>query len=222
MQLTRPVLFHLISFPMNRSAKPRFLRHRHCQRNRCGNGRGGGRYWTGGGNGRAGSEHNPQATLSGDDPRVLIRTLMRNRNNIERTVDYEFTNGHDANPNKNGVRTVTQAKPLAENREQINDWIFAHANEMKQYVKDGNTIRNWDGLFRQIFENKGLLDLDCKQPGGSGTKVVCTHTSDDSYGEALCKGHAEFVSRLLADKSTKDNDNAYLIDKHYHPHDQNK
>jgi hypothetical protein len=79
---------------------------------------------------------------------------------------------------------------------------------MKEYVENGNTIRDWDGLFQEIFANKDLLYLDCQQKESG--EVVCTHTSDDC--ERLAKAHAEFVTLLLKDIDTKDEDNEYLID----------
>mmetsp|Transcript_23531 Transcript_23531/g.42706 ORF Transcript_23531/g.42706 Transcript_23531/m.42706 type:complete len:94 (-) Transcript_23531:780-1061(-) len=89
--------------------------------------------------------------------------------------------------------------------------MHAHVQEMKQYVENGNAIGGWDGLFQEIFANKDLLDLDCEQKESG--EVVCTHTSDDDcYGEKLAKAHAEFVTLLLNDIDTKDEDNEYLID----------
>jgi hypothetical protein len=97
-----------------------------------------------------------------------------------------------------------------DSKDEINGWIYAHVQEMKEYVENGNTIRDWDGLFQEIFANKDRLDLDCEQKGSG--EVVCTHTSDDCYGERLANAHAEFVTLLLKDIDIKDEDNEYLID----------
>jgi hypothetical protein len=63
-----------------------------------------------------------------------------------------------------------------------------------------------------VSSNRSLpTKMDCEQKESG--EVVCTHTSDDDcYGEKLGKAHAEFVTLLLKDIDTKDEDNEYLID----------
>lgn len=137
----------------------------------------------------------------------LIPKLIENRDKISRSVvDYSDGDQH-------GVRTVTGAKNSVDNKDEINDWIYAHVQEMQQLLDNGGMIRGFDGLFQEIIENYDLLNLNCQQQQSSDGKVVCTHTSDDCQGEKLARAHAEFVSLVLKDIDTKDKNNAYLIDE---------
>lgn len=177
------------------AAESRFLRWggtHNRNRNRRQGGQGQGEGGGGGGGGPGGNG--------------LIPKLIENRDKISRSVvDYSDGDQH-------GVRTVTGAKNSVDNKDEINDWIYAHVQEMQQLLDNGGMIRGFDGLFQEIIENYDLLNLNCQQQQSSG-KVVCTHTSDDCQGEKLARAHAEFVSLVLKDIDTKDKNNAYLIDE---------
>lgn len=196
---------------------PRNLRWWKRRRNRRGRGGGGGGGWRGGGGGHGGGGggrgfRGGQGALTSStatDPRDTIRTLRWNRDKIFREVDYDY---HDKD-NKGGVKSITGAKDSGDT--EVNNWIMQHVNEMIQLANSGGTIRTWDGLFREIFDNLDKLHLECDYEDEKGTPVVCTHTGNDCYAEALAKAHGKTVSRFISRSSEVDNDHEYLIDRYY-------
>lgn len=156
------------------------------RRNRQGGG-GGQRFRGGGGNG-GGHEGGHQE---------LIQKLRQNRRHIQRKVKY--------NSPKNGVTTVTGST----SKPEINEWIYDHIRQMKDLVESGGRVRNWDGLFSELFDNAVKLKLDCDY--NKDGAVECTHTGDTCYAEALTKAHAKVVSLFLANRDEMSKDHEYLI-----------
>jgi hypothetical protein len=80
-----------------------------------------------GGNNRNRNRRQGQGGGGGGGPggNGLIPKLIENRDKISRSVvDYSDGDQH-------GVRTVTGAKNSVDNKDEINDWIYAHVQEMQ-------------------------------------------------------------------------------------------
>lgn len=138
----------------------------------------------------------------GTRPQDLIQKLRQNRHDIDRSVDYDYPDG---------VQTTTGSSTNPE----INEWIYNHIEQMKQLIANGDTIRNWDGLFAEIYDNADKLTLECNyQEGDSNNPVVCTHTGDDCYAQALAKAHAKVVSLFLSNRDEMSKDHEYLADRY--------
>jgi len=184
----------------------RLLRWRKGRRHGGGGGRGGGgggHGWGGGGGGGGGGGQKASNTAATSvSPQESFRRLFDHTDNIKRNVDYSYPGG---------VKTTTEAK---DGDDTLNDWIMEHVTIMKALVDSGGSIRRWDGLFDELLNNRGDLNLECSQEGGSGGKVVCTHTGDDCYAEALAKAHAEAVSSFVEDPDARWEDHEDLIDDH--------
>lgn len=186
----------------------RFLRRRH-RRWRGGNQRGNGWWRNGWGNGWGGGGGGGAATTTASSTNFqdLIQKLRQNRNKIDReVVDID-----------GGVETTTKAKNSnsAQDKIKINNWIYDHIEQMKEIAESNGRVRQWDDLFVDMFDNIHKLNLTCDYESGVGTPVVCTHTGDDCYAEALTKAHAEAVSLFLKNRNEMSKDHGYLVGQHY-------
>lgn len=127
--------------------------------------------WGGGGGGGGGP---------GSPAMNTIRKLIRNRRNIARRRPVNHTTG---------VSTFTKG-----NTTQVTNWIYQHVTEMMALRTSGGRIRNWDGLFRTMFEHSDDMDLECRKARGG---VVCNNTGTTECAIDLAQAHAQVVSRFL-------------------------
>lgn len=154
------------------------------QRQGGGKGRGHG-YHGGGGKGRGpGGQGQGQGAGRGGSGRpeaTVIHFLIENHESLKRTVE-EIPGG---------VRTRTVSS-----EPEIVDAVRVHVRQMVDLIHGGGRIRNWDPLFREIFERREAIVMEISDIDG-GVEVV--ETSEDSQVAKLIRAHAvkveEFVDR---------------------------
>jgi hypothetical protein len=115
----------------------------------------------------------------------IIQKLLEHRGVIERIVTSITEDGQE--------KTMTET--TSENPE-VEQWIITHVTQMIDLVQSGGRIRNWDPLFRAIFDHAEEIDSDVTVVDG-GVEVLLTGTTD--CGKALADKHAKLVSAFLAD-----------------------
>lgn len=118
---------------------------------------------------------------SGRPDARIAHFLVENHSKLDRTI--EIIPG--------GVRTQTVSSDP-----EIVDALRTHVRQMAELIEDGGRIRNWDPLFREIFDHREaitmkIVDID------RGVEVVET-SSDDEVAQ-LIRAHAgkvaDFVTR---------------------------
>jgi hypothetical protein len=116
----------------------------------------------------------------------VIHHLLDNRKDIERSVEYtddDETNGPTS------IQTTTTSDDS-----EVAGWIQKHVAQMRGLVESGGRIRNWDPVFREIFDHPGEIDFEWKNiPGG----VEASLTGTTSCGKALAEAHAKIVSEFI-------------------------
>lgn len=117
---------------------------------------------------------------SGRPEAQAIHFLVANHSKIERTV--EIIPG--------GVRTLT----VAEDPEII-DTLRIHVHQMADLIHEGGRIRNWDPLFKEIFDHRQAIQMKITDIEG-GVEVVETSTDEDVA--LLIQAHAEKVEEFVA------------------------
>ncbi len=82
---------------------------------------------------------------------------------------------------------------------EIVDAVRIHVRQMVDLIHGGGRIRNWDPLFREIFDRREAIEMQITDIEGG---VEVTETSEDDQVAKLIRAHAvkveEFVDRGLA------------------------
>ncbi len=154
-----------------------------CQRR--GGGRGYGQGCHGGkGRGQAGMGRGPghggQGSGAGRPEARVIHFLIDHHEELERTVA-EIPGG---------VRTRT----VSENPEIV-DAVRTHVRQMVDLIHNGGRIRNWDPLFREIFDHREAIEMEITDIEGG---VQVTETSEDAQVTELIRAHAVKVEEFVA------------------------
>jgi hypothetical protein len=110
----------------------------------------------------------------------VFLTLLGNHERIRRTV----------REIPGGVETVTESdQPV------VAALIRDHVHAMKGRLEDGRRLRQWDPLFRAVFDRAGQIDIVIEDtPNG----VLVRETSTDADVARLIRAHAEVVSGFVA------------------------
>lgn len=144
-----------------------------------GNGRGQGRAR----DGRQGQGHRGQASGGGRPEAQVIHFLIENHQSLQRTVENI--------PGGVLTRTISQDP-------EIIDAVRTHVRQMVDLIHGGGRIRNWDPLFREIFDHREAIDMQITDIEGG---VEVRETSADENVAMLIQAHAvkveEFVARGL-------------------------
>jgi len=110
----------------------------------------------------------------------VIRNLVANRGSIQRT----YTN------TTKGVKTSTWS--LEDN---VSGWIKLHVQQMKALVEsDSGVIRQWDDLFREVFE---MRDLHHMKVNYTANGVEVEHDGDNDCAVLLVQAHARVLSLFV-------------------------
>ena len=89
-----------------------------------------------------------------------------------------------------GIETLTESDDPA-----VTALITEHAMAMSSRLQSGDGFREWDPLFKEIWENSGKITT-VVTPTDKGVRVV--QTSTDTYGVKLIKAHAQSVNNFVA------------------------
>lgn len=147
-------------------------------------GRQGGGKGHGQGQGRQGQGNGGQMRGAGRPDAQVIHFLVENHESLERTVENI----------PGGVLTRTVSKDP-----EIIDAVRIHVRQMVDLIHGGGRIRNWDPLFREIFDHREAIEMKITDIEGG---VEVTEISDDDQIAKLIRAHAvkveEFVTRGLA------------------------
>ena len=110
----------------------------------------------------------------------LAHFLIDNHDRLERTV--EVIPG--------GVRTRTTTDDP-----ELVDALRRHVRQMAALIHDGGRIRNWDPLFREIFDRREAIEIqiDDLEDG-----VEVTETSSEAEVARLIQAHARKVDEFVA------------------------
>lgn len=146
-------------------------------------GAGYGRRGQGQGKGQQGQRHGGAGQGSGRPEAQVIHFLIENHQSLERTVE-EIPGG---------VRTRTVSQDP-----EIIDAVRIHVRQMVELIHGGGRIRNWDPLFREIFDHREAIEMEITDIEGG---VEVTEISTDDQVARLIRAHAvkveEFVARGL-------------------------
>lgn len=110
----------------------------------------------------------------------VFLTLLGNHEKIRRTV----------REIPGGVETVTDSdQPI------VAGLIRDHVHAMKGRLEDGRRLRQWDPLFRAVFDEAAAIDVEIEDtPNG----VIVRETSTDGRVTRLIRAHAAVVSGFVA------------------------
>jgi len=135
------------------------------------------------GQGRQGQGNGGQMRGAGRPEAQVIHFLVDNHESLERTVENI----------PGGVLTRTVSKDP-----EIIDAVRTHVRQMVDLIHGGGRIRNWDPLFREIFDHREAIEMQITDIEGG---VEVTETSEDDQVAKLIRAHAvkveEFVARGL-------------------------
>lgn len=151
----------------------------HCHKGR-GQGTGQARGQGGRGRGPHGSGQPGQRLGSGRPDARVAHFLIDNHEKLDRTV--EIVPG--------GVRTRTVSEDP-----EIVEALRTHVQQMADLLEGGGRIRNWDPLFREIFDHRDDIQMKIVEIEG-GVEVV--ETSADEEVAALIRSHAGKVEDFVA------------------------
>ena len=90
-----------------------------------------------------------------------------------------------------GVRTTTTTtKP------ELVETLRAHVRQMSRHVKQGQPVRMWDPVFRDIFAHYDEITLVAKDIEGG---IEVTETSENPEVVPLIRAHAKKVDGFVAE-----------------------
>ena len=89
-----------------------------------------------------------------------------------------------------GVETHT----WSDSDPQVGDWIQTHVAQMIRLLNTGGSIRRWDPLFREIFENHGDFSITVTN---STDGVYVASVGNTECAVNLAQFHAEVVSGFI-------------------------
>jgi uncharacterized protein len=138
-----------------------------------------------GGGGGAGMGHGDGGDAGWNRENMqIIHKLLEHRGDIERTVTPATEDGLG----------ITVTKTTSKDTE-VEQWIKTHVTQMMDLVESGGRIRNWDPLFRAIFDHPKDIDSEVTTVDG-GVEVILTGATE--CGKSLSYAHAEVVSAFLS------------------------
>lgn len=112
--------------------------------------------------------------------RDVFQTLLGNYGRIEREVEIV----------SDGVETVTESDDPS-----IAILIKDHVRAMKSRVEERRRIRQWDPMFRAVFNNAGAIEIEIVETD-RGVRV--RETSADPAVAKLIQAHARVVDGFVA------------------------
>lgn len=158
----------------------------------CGMGQGMGRGWGmrgGMGRGRGyGMGRGVRMGIGEDDPglrhdmrevRPVIHDLLLKHTQIKRRVE-EIPQG---------IRSETTSEDA-----QVTEQIRKHVRQMQSRIEQGQPLRMWDPLFREIFRHAGKIQMKVEEiPGG----IRITENSADPQVQKLIRSHAQAIGGFV-------------------------
>lgn len=117
---------------------------------------------------------------SGRPDAKVAHFLIENHEKLQRSV--EIIPG--------GVRSRTVSSDL-----EIIDALRIHVRQMAALIEEGGRIRNWDPLFREIFDHRDAIDMEIVDIEGG---VEVTETSNDEEVAGLIRAHAGKIEDFVA------------------------
>ena len=128
----------------------------------------------------AGGAEDPPRSHGGRPEMQLAHYLIENHQRLQRSV--ELIQG--------GVRTRTTTDDA-----ELVETLRQHVQQMASLIHDGGRIRNWDPLFREIFDHRESIEIEIDNLD-NGVEVV--ETSDDDAVALLIQAHAKKVDEFVA------------------------
>ena len=150
------------------------------------------RFGKGWGHGGRGQGNGGGQGMSNRDRMAMIQKLFDHRLDIYHDVD---------NMDDLGINATTYSYDR-----EVGTWIQSHVYQMVNLMESGGRIRDWDDLFRYLFDHRNdqtMQVTNTTEDGKYGVNVVQTVVSDvedDSERDCiaqLIQDHAKVVTKFL-------------------------